>query len=239
MDVESVTARPTLNGQRRALLALLLLVPAPSIGALSAIVLWPGSPVGSAIFLAMKLWLFGLPAVWHLLVDGQRLSFSPPRQGGFVLGAVSGVVISIAIVLAYYTLGPALLDLAVLREKVAEIGLGSPGLFAAGAAYWILVNSVLEEYVWRWFCYSKCRTLMPRGVALVVASLFFTLHHVIALQSYLPPVGAVVCSAGVFIGGAFWCWMYDRYRSIWPAYLSHAIVDLAAFAIAAEILFGE
>jgi membrane protease YdiL (CAAX protease family) len=224
--------------RRRAILALGLLVPAPSLGTLTAMVLVPGSPIGSAIFIACKIWLFALPAVWHLWIDRKPVSLSPAKNGGFMMGAITGIAISVAIVSAYSLFGTALLDVTVLRDKVEAMGLANPVYFALGAAYWILINSVLEEYVWRWFCVTKARQLMPKSAAVLVAALFFTLHHIIALSTYFGPVGVAICSAGVFVGGALWGWMYLRYRSIWPPYLSHAIVDVAVFGIGAWVLFA-
>ena len=43
---------------------------------------------------------------------------------------------------------------------------------------------------------------------------------------------------GVMIGGLVWSWMYMRYRSIWPGWVSHAIVDVAVFGVGAWVLFG-
>ena len=47
-----------------------------------------------------------------------------------------------------------------------------------------------------------------------------------------------LCSFGIFLGGAIWSGLYVKYRSIWPCYLSHAIVDLCVFAIGAWMMFG-
>ena len=44
-------------------------------------------------------------------------------------------------------------------------------------------------------------------------------------------------TCGVFVGGAVWNWCYLRYRSIWPGYVSHAIVDAALLAIGWKLLF--
>jgi len=229
---------PSPRGRRRAFLALLLLVPAPSLGTLSAMVIWPGSSLGSAVFVACKLWLFALPAVWHLGIDRQRLSLSRPRQGGFGVGALTGIGVSVVIVGAYALVGEPLLDGEALQKKVETMGLAEPGYFLLGAAYWMLINSVAEEYVWRWFCLTKTRQLMPTAAALLVAAACFTLHHIIALGTYFGPLGVALCSGGVFVGGALWNWMYLRFASIWPAYLSHAIVDLAVFGIGAWVIFG-
>jgi len=49
-----------MNPRRRAILALALLVPAPSIGTLAAMVLFPGTALGKGLFAASKLWLASL-----------------------------------------------------------------------------------------------------------------------------------------------------------------------------------
>ena len=43
---------------------------------------------------------------------------------------------------------------------------------------------------------------------------------------------------GIFIGGTVWSGLYLRYRSIWPGYASHAIVDVAVFGIGWWVIFG-
>lgn len=224
--------------KRKAILALLLLVPAPSLGTLCGMVWFPDTALGAGLFAASKVWLFGLPVLWHLLVDRGRISLSPPRHGGWLAALLSGAAISGVILLAYVSLADRFIDRALLIRKMQDVGLASPMIYAGGALYWILVNSVLEEYAWRWFCLAQCRTLMPQAVAVGVAALCFTLHHVIALRVYMSAVAVTLCSLGVFIGGAVWGAMVVRYRSIWPAYVSHAIVDLTIFAIGAYLIFA-
>lgn len=225
--------------QRSAILAILLLVPVPSIGVCAAIVLFPDEPVGQTVFLLAKVWLLAFPAVWHKIVDRQKLSWSPPRKGGFGFGVVSGVLISLLIAGAYIVFGDHLIDRQVFQAKIEEIGLANPALYMGGAAYWILVNSVLEEYVWRWFVVKKCEALFPAKVAIGLSAMFFTLHHIIAMWGYMGAWMALLCAVGVFIGGVVWSYIYVRFRSIWPAYVSHAIVDLCIFLIGAEMLFSS
>ena len=222
----------------KALLSLLLLVPAPSIGVLAGMVLWPDTVVGKGVFMLSKVWLFALPIVWYKFVDKAKLSTSPVRKGGLVFGLLSGVGISIAITAAYLTMGGVFIKDGQLSSKMAEIGLGRPLVYLGGAVYWICVNSVLEEYVWRWFVTMQCKRLVKPLAAVVVSAVCFTLHHAIALSTFMPGAGAAVCSAGIFIGGALWSWMYVRYGSVWPGYVSHAIVDIAVFGIGAWEVFG-
>jgi hypothetical protein len=67
---------------RKALLALLLLVPAQSVVTV-AFFWWSDTVVGKIIAVAAKLWLVLLPVLWLKFVDCVQLSWSPPKLGGF------------------------------------------------------------------------------------------------------------------------------------------------------------
>ncbi|MHC4552055.1 MAG: CPBP family intramembrane glutamic endopeptidase [Planctomycetota bacterium] len=223
--------------KNKALLSLLLLVPAPTIGVVAGMILWPDTALGKGIFMFSKFWLFGLPVLWYKFVDKAKLSFSPARKGGFGFGVFSGCIITAIIAAAYFLLGPLFLKDGQLTAKMDDIGLDSPLIYAAGAAYWICINSVLEEYVWRWFVTAKCEALFKPKMAVLVSALCFTAHHAVALSTFMPPIANIVCSAGICIGGALWSWMYVKYESIWPGYVSHAIVDVAVFGVGAWMIF--
>ena len=85
---------------------------------------------------------------------------------------------------------------------------------------------------------AKCEKLFKPKLAVAISAACFTLHHAIALSTFMDPVANIVCSAGIFIGGALWSWMVVKYESIWPGYVSHAIVDLAVFALGAWMVFN-
>jgi uncharacterized protein len=224
--------------KRSNLISLALLAPAASVGVLAGMVFMPGTTAGKIIFTLSKAWLFLFPVVWMILVDRQRPGMSPVRKGGMMAGAICGVAIGLLICGSYLAFGSRLMDSALFAERMCEVGLGSWPIFLGGALYWILVNSVLEEYVWRWFVYTRCEALVRPATAVVLSSLLFTAHHFIAIRVYCSLPVTLLCSAGVFTGGVVWSTLYLRYRSIWPGYLSHAIVDLAVFAIGAAVLFG-
>ena len=223
--------------KKKAILALALLVPAPSIGALCGMVIFPDSLLGVLLFGFSKVWLFSLPVFWRIFIDKKPISFSPARHGGFIIGLLSGLGILGIILTAYLTIGDSLIDKEFMIGKLTSIGLASHGVYIGAAAYWILINSVLEEYVWRWFCVKKCEQFMRPTLAVICSALFFTLHHIVAMQVYFGTTAVLICSFGIFIGGAIWSAMYIKYRSIWPGYLSHAIVDLIIFGIGASMLF--
>lgn len=226
------------GGPPRPALALLLLVPAPSLGVLAGLVLWPGTPLGLALFTLSKVWLFSLPVIWTRWVAREPLSLSPAREGGFGTGWWTGLLLSAVVLGVYLLFGDRLVDPAAMGEQIRSVGLDTPLKFLGGAIYFVAVNSVLEEYAWRWFCLKQCRALFPTPVAVPLSALFFTLHHFVALRTLTSTGTAVLASAGVFTGALVWGAMYARFRSVWPGYLSHALVDVCIFGIGASIAFG-
>lgn len=222
---------------KRALLALLLLVPAASVGTSAAMVWFPG-PLGQLIFSLCKIWLLLFPLVWTTAVAQEPLRWPRLSSRGLLVGLLSGTAVGLLIVLGvswFIPTGPAL---ARLRLAITEVGLDTPAKFIIGAAYWCLINAMLEEYVWRWFVYSQARRVFGSRLAIWLSALFFTLHHVIALAVLFDLPRALIASTGVFIGGLIWAEIYRRYDNIWAAYVSHVLIDVAIFFVGYRLCFG-
>jgi hypothetical protein len=225
---------------RQALWALGFLLPAPSLGTAAAMFWWPGQPVGVFLFAVAKIWTVLLPWWWLRFVDRQRSSWSQARRGGWGAGVVSGLLIALVVWAAYAVASRVgVLDAAMVAERAARTGLDHRGLYLAGALYWITLNSLLEEYVWRWFVFRQFEAIVGPRWAVLAAALAFTTHHVVALAGQFDTGLAIVGSVGVFTGGVTWSWLYRRYGSIWPGYVSHALVDVAVFVIGYRLIFGE
>jgi len=225
------------SGAGRAALALAAIVPAPTLGIVAALQLWPDTALGQIVYAVCKLWLLALPVAWLVLVERQRPRIPRLRADGMVAGVATGVGMFVCIVGALILFG-GWIDTELMAQRITAIGLGDPRVFLLGALYWCTVNSILEEYVWRWFVFTRCEALMPRAVAVIAAGLFFTLHHVIALDFYFDWRVTLLGSAGVFIGGATWSWIYLRWRNIYAAYVSHVFADLAVFGVGWYLVFG-
>ena len=192
----------------------------------------------SAIFAASKIWILALPVAWLVLVDKQPMSWSRPTQGGFGVAALLGAIIGATIFVTYWLLGDVLIDPTMVAGMAVQVGLDSPAVYVTGALYWITINSVLEEYVWRWFVVRQAEQLVSPWGAIAVSAAGFTLHHIVAMRVYFGWTLVIIASLGIFIGGATWSWLYQRYRSVWPAYLSHAMVDVVIFFIGYRLIFG-
>lgn len=221
-----------------ALYGLILVAIAPTISVLTGFALKAGI-LAIFVFIFTKLWMFGLPAFWYLKVENGEKSLSIPKNGGWITSTSLGVVMSLAIAAAYFLLGDLMLRSEDLAEILEPVGLTVPWKLFVAILFWIFINSVLEEYVFRWFITSKVEQLVDgKWKAILISAGIFTIHHTIALAFFIDPLGNFLASSGVFIGGVIFSWIYVQYRSIWVAWVAHAIADVAIFAIAWEMIVG-
>ncbi|MDX1679797.1 MAG: CPBP family intramembrane glutamic endopeptidase [Akkermansiaceae bacterium] len=224
---------------RRALTALLLLLPIPTLAVLAAMLWLPESGLGQILFMLSKLWILLLPLIWRKFVEGHPLSLSPARHGGWAPALWTGVGIAMVILGAFFVVRHlGWIDEVKVRERAELTGLDHPAIFIGAALYWITFNSLMEEYVWRWFVFRQFEKLIGGKLAVVASALGFTLHHIFAVALQFDWRITLLASTGVFAGGLIWSWLYLRYRSVWPCYLSHAIVDVPIFVAGWIIIFG-
>ena len=222
---------------KNALLALILLVPAASIGVAMSLFIAPGI-VGTIVSVLCGLWLLGLPIAWSVLGDRYQLHLSLPKYQELLVGLVLGLLIFGIILGTYSLFGQYWIDATDAKAKVQQMGLSNPAIFWIVQAYFVLINSFIEEFIWRWFVYKKCDILIPGKAAIFLSALFFTLHHIIVLAAYTDWHGVILGSLAVFAAGIIWSWCYLTYRSLWASYISHAIADLALSIIAWQTLFS-
>jgi hypothetical protein len=232
-QIETDTAAP-----RHPFRALALLVPAPTLGALGML-FWFTPPLNTIWSALFKVWILVLPAVWHRYVDRDRYRWPTLPRRGWAAGIGTGVAIFIIMYAAYWLIGRHWIDQQMMRELAAERGFDDPIVYLGLAVYICLFNALLEEYVWRWFVARQAEALTGRTWAGVLLSgLLFTVHHVFALAAWFDWRLVLLGSIGVFVGGVTWSWLYLRYRSIWPAYVSHFFPDVAIFLIGWHLIFG-
>jgi len=236
------------SNPRRAVLALLLLVPAPTIGVLFAMHWLPDTALGQSIHVAAKLWLLALPLAWVLWVERGRLRLPRWSWRGMAAGLITGLVTMGMIIGAWALFGRSLVDVEVMRGKIAEVGLDTPIKYLAFAAAWTFINALLEEYVWRWFVYAKwfevlaCLKGRAKAIAvpgaIALAGLGFVLHHSVAMSLYFDWQANALASLGIFIGSVTWSAIYLRYRNIYAGYVSHIFADIGVFTVGYMVAFG-
>ena len=226
------------NQRNLALLGLILVAIAPSISVITGFAFKAGI-LAIFVFIFTKVWIFGLPAFWYLRIEKGEKSLSLPENGGWKVSTLLGVGMLIVIFIAYFSIGDKLLRADELTEILDGVGLTVAWKFALAIIFWVFINSVLEEYVFRWFITSKIEQLIGGvWIPIFLSAGIFTIHHTIALAFFIDPLGNFIASLGVFIGGAIFSWLYMTYRSIWVAWVAHAIADVAIFIIGWNMVIG-
>ena len=222
----------SMNKHQRAFLALVLILPAPLIGVTSSFYL-PSLQsangdieIGKAIWLLAKIWLIVLPVVWLLFVDGGKLSWSPTNKKGILAGLAWSIPFAFVIFITYGLIRGTLIPPSA-KHQVMELGITSPANFLIFASAMSLVNSLMEEYVWRWFVFSKLKVLVGVWPAIVLSAFFFTVHHVIIVWNFGSLWLVFLGSISIFTGGIIWAWLYNKYNSIWPGWICHVAADTA------------
>ncbi|HIN09530.1 MAG TPA: CPBP family intramembrane metalloprotease [Phycisphaerales bacterium] len=222
----------SMNKYQRALLALALILPAPLIGVSSSFYLPPlqsasgDIEIGKVIWFLAKIWLVVLPVVWLLYVDGGKLSWSPVNKKGVLSGLAWSIPFAFVIFFTYGLMRGTLIP-PTTKHQLLEMGITSPANFLIFASAMSLVNSLMEEYVWRWFVFSKFKVLFGVWPAIVLSAFFFTVHHVVIVWSFGSLWLVLLGSISIFTGGIIWAWLYNKYNSIWPGWICHVAADTA------------
>ncbi len=196
-------------------------------------------------FLFGKAVQFSLPLLWvaffcHEPWFLRRFSSGGVREAvGFGLLVFAATLVCHYVFLRFGPLSENANAVGAIRSKVDAFGIGQPPLFILFGLFYTLVHSGLEEYYWRWFVFRRLARHIDRRGAIFLSSVAFMAHHVVLLGSYFGYGHWLTWfgSLGVAIGGAYWSWSYHRFDSIWPAWISHGIIDAALFTVGFLVLF--
>ena len=217
--------------------ALILLVPAASIGVAMATYISPGI-IGNTFFTFTKIWLVAFPIIWRLAVEKKAIKIPKITNREVNYGLILGLVMSAIIIATYWFIGKKYLDIEQVRQQATAVGIIQVNIYFLAVIYWSFINSFIEECVWRGFVYRHCRFLQPKLLAIITSAAFFTLHHIIGLFFYLQnPFLAIVASFGVFAAGVIWSACYQR-SGFYACYISHILADLAIAFAGWHLLFS-
>lgn len=205
----------------------------------------PDNSLVPAIYSAAKVVQFALPLACWALTDRSRFRFPRPTREGLASGVAFGLIVLGATLALYFAVlkgSPFLSGLDIqVRSKVAAMGLDSRVKYLLFVLFLSFLHSGLEEYYWRAFVFAGLRNQVPLTAAVAVSSLGFMAHHVLVLRGFFPDrfwSAAVPLSLAVAVGGAVWAYQYHRYKSVYPAWIGHALVDLAILAVGYDLVFS-
>ena len=157
------------------------------------------------------------------------------RQEGLVLGLLLGCGIFAVILLVFFLFRP-FLDLdAIAAGLMGKEGIGREN-FLWVALYISIVNSLLEELLFRGLGYLELRRHAPEGFAMIFSAAAFAAYHVAILDGWFTWWVYGLCMLGLFLGGLIFNFL-DRNGSLLPSWLAHAGANLAINTVGL-IMFG-
>lgn len=157
------------------------------------------------LFFMVTLMIVVWGTIGLLLLGAQGMALGRPERPkeAWRAGVLSGLALT-ALVIAV---------LAAMRMLVREPHPNWPVIFAN------FVSNFYEEFIFRGAILGLLLKAMGRErawPAALISALLFCQGHL----QYPPPLLATVLVAGLV-----WAWLTIRYRSLWPAWLSHTLAD--------------
>lgn len=147
------------------------------------------------------------------------------RRDGLGVGLILGSGIFAAI-LGVFFLFRSFIDLdAIARGLVDKEGIRREN-FLWVALYISVINSALEELLFRGLGYLQLRRYAPEGFAMLFSAAAFALYHVAILDGWFSWWIYGLCMLGLFLGGLIFN-ILDRRGGIFPGWLAHAGANLA------------
>jgi len=229
-------------------LALAFVISFPSIVTHIYFNVFDGSKSGGQqiAFSIGKVLQFSFPLVWAWLFYRNRLRWkqpsntdlpSPPKSKSIKVGVGFGILVVMAMfTIFYFVIQPTETGTRLSKmvgEKIQSMGLNSVRKYVALGCFYTVAHSFLEEYYWRWFVYDLGKKYFNLVVANVVSSMGFAAHHVILLGFFFgwDSPWTYLVSASIAVGGIAWACLFERDKSLWAAWISHAIVDAGIFVL--------
>ena len=157
------------------------------------------------------------------------------RREGLGMGLLLGGGIFAVILLVFFLFRP-FLDLdAIAAGLMGKEGIGRENSLWV-ALYISIVNSLLEELLFRGLGYLELRRHAPEGFAMIFSAAAFAAYHVAILDGWFTWWVYGLCMLGLFLGGLIFNFL-DRNGSLLPSWLAHAGANLAINTVGL-IMFG-
>lgn len=208
----------------------------PSLFALCYFVVFSDPPQSQIFYYLSREFLIFLPLLWTVWAEKKKFPVPRFKKRGIGAGITSGLCIGITTLVLYINVFREFIPADMVKEKAESLGFSGMWFFIF-AGFLIFFNAALEEYYWRWFSFSKLRQVIKPVPAQWLSSLGFALHHVIVLVIFFGWLWGSIFGLCVGLGGAIWVHHYLKYDSIWPSFISHAIVDASIMLIGFDMIF--
>lgn len=171
----------------------------------------------------------GFCLVSVVLSGKQKVRLGIPSLLELLFAGFAGILLSLVSVGLWRLTGDLIADPDLCRIRIEGLGLPIErwGLFAA---YFLLVNPVIEELYWRGCVQERARELgILRDIFVAVP---FSLWHIVPIWAVCGPTAAVLGGMAVYCVGVLLTMIYRQSRSLGRCIAWHAMMaDLAVISL--------
>lgn len=189
------------------------------------------SAIKVVLFLLVPMLYFGV----HEKDPGQVRGLFVPKKRDFLIALSLGAGV-FGFILGGYLLLTKVYDISELVLKLtADAGVGAEN-FLFVSLYISLVNSMLEEFLFRGFAFITLKKLTTRTFAYVFSAAVFSVYHFGMMAAGSIWVSALAL-VGLFIAGCMFNWLNERSGNIITSWLVHMFANFAINTIG-FMIFG-
>ena len=124
----------------------------------------------------------------------------------------------------------------ITRSLTDNIGVSKEN-FLFVSLYISFVNSLLEEFFFRGFCFLTFKNHVAEGEASMFSALLFALYHVAMMIGWFSVSVFAITLAGLFVGGVIFNYLDKRAGTLYPSWFVHMFANFAINTIG-FMLFG-
>jgi membrane protease YdiL (CAAX protease family) len=178
----------------------------------------------------MAVFLYHGYCLINIVLSGRQIGKQGfPSLLEFLIAGACGVILSLLSVGLWRLTGDLIADPDICRTRIEGFGLPIDrwGLFAA---YFLLVNPVIEELYWRGCVQERAREIGILRDAFVAVP--FSLWHIVTIWAVCGPIAAALGGVAVYCVGVLLTMMYRQSRSLGRCIVWHAMMaDLAVISL--------
>lgn len=174
----------------------------------------------------IKILLFlGSPLILSLLRrDIAYASLFRFRKKGFLASLLLGVGLYGLILGAYFVVAP-FFDFSGIVDRLSRNAGVTKENFLFVSLYISFINSLLEEFFFRGFCFSNLK--QNRKLAYLFSALAFSLYHVAMMAGWFSFWLYALVLIGLFIGGLIFNFLNEYNDCIYVSWLTHMFANFA------------
>lgn len=187
-------------------------------------VIQPSYAVKSAIKVALFLLVPMVYYVLHRELPQLKALFLPAKRD-LIIALCLGVG-CYGFILGGYWVITRFIDLTDAILQLTSDGGVSPNNFVYVSTYIALVNSLLEEFLFRGFAFISLKKLTNRGFAYVFSALVFALYHFGMVAGGSPLIWGMAL-VGLFLAGVVLNFLNEKSGSIITSWLLHMFANLS------------